>query len=68
MYINAEKITAEIDKILERLEKNYDPSLFGTMKGCMVATGIETLKQVKNMIDEMKQADMNCNSEKGNGS
>ena len=47
-YIEAERITAEIDKIIDGLKKNSNPNPLGTIE-------IETLELVKTTIDEMKQ-------------
>ena len=54
-YIDAEKITAEIDKIIEGLKKKCNPNPMGTTEECLSAAEIEALELVKSAIDEMKQ-------------
>ena len=54
-YIEAEKITAAIDKIIEGLKKKCNQNPLGTMEECMAAAEIVTLELVKAAIDEMKQ-------------
>lgn len=54
-YIEAERITAEINKIIDGLKRNYNPDPLGTTEECMAAAEIEVLELVKATIDEMKQ-------------
>ena len=54
-YIEAEKITAEIDKIIDGLKKNSNPNPLGTIDDMLADAEIETLELVKTTIDEMKQ-------------
>ena len=54
-YIEAERITAEIDKIIEGLKKNSNPNPLGTIDDMLADAEIETLELVKSTIDEMKQ-------------
>ena len=54
-YIEAERITAEIDKIIEGLKKNSNPNPLGTIDDMLADAEIETLELVKTTIDEMKQ-------------
>lgn len=54
-YIEAERITAEIDKIIEGLKKKCNPTPLGTIDDLLVDAEIETLELVKTIIDEMKQ-------------
>ena len=54
-YIEAERITAEIDKIIEGLKKKCNPNPLGTIDDLLVDAEIETLELVKTIIDEMKQ-------------
>lgn len=54
-YIEAERITAEIDKIIEGLKRSCNPDPMGTTEECMAAAEIEALDLVKTTIDEMKQ-------------
>ena len=42
-YIDADKIKAEIDKIIESLTKSCKPDPLGTTEECMVAAEIEAL-------------------------
>ena len=54
-YIEAERITAEIDKIIDGLKRNCNPDPLGTTEECLADAEIETLELVKTTIDEMKQ-------------
>lgn len=54
-YIDAERITAEIDKIIEGLKKKCNPNPLGTIDDMLADAEIETLELVKTIIDEMKQ-------------
>ena len=54
-YIEAERITAEIDKIIEGLKKKCNPTPLGTIDDLLADAEIETLELVKTTIDEMKQ-------------
>ena len=54
-YIDAEKIKAEIDKIIGSLKKNCTPNPLGTMVECLADAEITALSLVKDSIDEMAQ-------------
>lgn len=54
-YIEAERLTAEIDKIIDGLKKNSNPNPLGTIDDMLADAEIETLELVKTTIDEMKQ-------------
>jgi len=54
-YIDAERVIAEIDKIIEGLKKNCNPNPLGTTEECLAAAEIEALELVKSAIDKMKQ-------------
>lgn len=54
-YIEADKIKAEIDTIINALKKSCDPNPMGTTMDCMTAAEIEALEIVKGIIDKMKQ-------------
>ena len=54
-YIEAERLTAEIDKIIEGLKKKCNPNPLGTIDDMLADAEIETLELVKTTIDEMKQ-------------
>ena len=54
-YIEAERVTAEIDKIIEGLKKKCNPNPLGTIDDMLADAEIETLELVKTTIDEMKQ-------------
>ena len=54
-YIDAERITAEIDKIIEGLKKKCNPNPLGTIDDMLADSEIEALELVKTTIDEMKQ-------------
>lgn len=54
-YIEAERVTAEIDKIIEGLKKKSNPNPLGTIDDMLADAEIETLELVKTTIDEMKQ-------------
>ena len=54
-YIEAEKITAEIDKIIDGLKSNCNPNPLGTTEECLAAAEIEALDLVKGILDKMKQ-------------
>lgn len=54
-YIEAERLKAEIDKIIEGLKKNSNPNPLGTIDDMLADAEIETLELVKTTIDEMKQ-------------
>lgn len=55
-YIDADKIKAEIDKIIESLTKSCKPDPLGTTEECMAAAEIEALGVVKSVIDQMQTA------------
>lgn len=54
-YIDAERITAEINKIIEGLKINCNPDPLGTTEECLAAAEIEALGLVKDIIGKMKQ-------------
>lgn len=54
-YIEAEKITAEIDKIIDGLKRNCNPDPLGTTEECLADAEIEALGLVKDIIGKMKQ-------------
>ena len=54
-YIEAERITSEIDKIIDGLKKKCNPNPLGTIDDMLADAEIETLELVKTTIDEMKQ-------------
>lgn len=54
-YIDAERITAEIDKIIDGLKKRCNPNPLGTIGDMLADAEIETLELVKTTIDEIKQ-------------
>ena len=54
-YIEAERVKAEIDKIIDGLKRNCNPDPLGTIDDMLADAEIETLELVKTTIDEMKQ-------------
>ena len=54
-YIEAERITAEIDKIIEGLKKKCNPNPLGTIDDMLADAEIEALGLVKDIIGKMKQ-------------
>ena len=54
-YIEADKIKAEINTIINGLKKSYNPDPMGTTMDCLAAAEIEALELVKDIIDKMKQ-------------
>ena len=54
-YIEANKVKAEIDKIIDGLKGSCDPNPLATTEECLAAAEIEALDLVKTTIDEMKQ-------------
>lgn len=54
-YIDAERITAEIDKIIDGLKRNCSPDPLGTREESLVAAEIDALWLVKGIICKMKQ-------------
>ena len=54
-YIEADKITAEIDKIIDGLKRNFNPDPMGTTEECLADAEIEALGLVKDIIGKMKQ-------------
>lgn len=54
-YIDAEKITAEIDKIIVGLKRNCNPDPLGTTEECLADAEIKALGLVKDIIGKMKQ-------------
>lgn len=54
-YIEANKVKAEIDKIIDGLKSNCDPVPLGMTEECLAAAEIEVLDLVKDIIDKMKQ-------------
>ena len=54
-YINADRVTAKIDDVIDGLKKNSNPNPNGTIKDVLADAWIETLEALKASIDEMKQ-------------
>ena len=54
-YIDAERITAEIDKIIDGLKKKSNPNPLGTIDDMLADAEIETLELVKTIIDEERR-------------
>ena len=54
-YIEAEKVTAEIDKIIDGLKRNCNPDPLDETAECLAAAEIEALGLVKDIISKMKQ-------------
>ena len=54
-YIEAERITAEIDKIIDGLKRNCNPDPLGTTEKYLADAEIEALGLVKDIIGKMKQ-------------
>ena len=54
-YIEAKRVTAEIDKIIDGLKRNCNPDPLGTTEECLADAEIEALGLVKDIIDKMKQ-------------
>ena len=54
-YIEAERITAEIDKIIKGLKNKCNPNPLGTRDDMLAAAEIEALDLVKDIIGKMKQ-------------
>ena len=54
-YIDSEKITAKIDKIIDGIKKKCNPNPLGTKNEMLAAAEIEAMELVKATIDEMKQ-------------
>lgn len=54
-YIDAERITAEIDKIIEGLKKKCNPNPLGTIDDMLADAEIEVMELVKATIKKMKQ-------------
>ena len=54
-YIEADKIKAEINKIIESLKKRFNPDPLGTTEQCLAAAEIVALGLVKDVIDQMQQ-------------
>jgi hypothetical protein len=54
-YIEAEKIKAEIGKIIDGLKTSCTPNPLGTTEECLAAAEIEALELVNGIIDKMKQ-------------
>ena len=50
-YIEADKVKAEIDKIIDGLKGNCDPNPLGTTEECLAAAEIEALDLVKDIIE-----------------
>lgn len=54
-YIEASKVKAKIDKIIDGLKGSCDSNPLGTTEECLAAAEIEALDLVKDIIDKMKQ-------------
>ena len=54
-YIEAERITVEIDKFIDGLKKKCNSNPLGTIDDMLADAEIETLELVKTTIAEMKQ-------------
>lgn len=54
-YIEADRIKAEIDNIINSLKNSCNPNPFGTTEECLADAEIESLNLVKDIIDKMKQ-------------
>lgn len=53
-YIDADKLKAEIDEMIDVLNERNDPDPLGTTLQCMAAGEIEAFGMVKDIIEEMK--------------
>ena len=56
-YIEAGKIKAKVDEIIDGLKRNCSPDPLGTTEECLTSAEIEALELVKDSIDKMKQED-----------
>lgn len=54
-YVDADKIKAEIDNIINSLKNSCNPNPLGTTEECLADAEIEALNLVKDIIDKMKQ-------------
>lgn len=54
-YIDADKLKAEIDEMVDVLREKNNPDPLGTTLQCLAAGEIEALGVVKQIIDEMKE-------------
>lgn len=54
-YIDAERVIAEIDIIIDGLKKTANPNPLGTMNDLLVDAELETLDLVKTIIKKIKQ-------------
>ena len=54
-YIDADKLTAKIDNVINVLQKDFNPNPKGTIREVLADAWIYTLEQLKATIDEMAQ-------------
>lgn len=54
-YIDSEKLTAKIDRIINLIKKKSNPNPLGTIDDLLADFEIKMLELVKTAIDEMKQ-------------
>ena len=54
-YIDADRLTAKIDNVINVLKKDFSPKPKGTIREVLADAWIDTLEQLKATIDEMKQ-------------
>lgn len=53
-YIDADKLKAEIDEIIDILKERIDPHPLGTTLQRLAAGQIEAFERVKDIIEKMK--------------
>ncbi len=54
-YINADRVTAKIDDIIDGLKENYNPNSKGMINDVLAESWIGTLEAFKVYIDEVEQ-------------
>ena len=54
-YIDADRLTAKIDNVINVLKKNFNPNPKGTIREILADAWIDTLEMMKATIDEMAE-------------
>lgn len=54
-YINADRVTAKIDNVINVLKKDFNPNPKGTIREVLADAWIETLEKLRVSIDEMAE-------------
>ena len=57
-YIDKSAVVAEIERIVNGLQKNCTPDPMGNIQECLAAAEIETLNMIKDFLDTLEVKDV----------